>query len=121
MHQIDSEIFNICSAQIRVLKPVPAVIPFQDSTMGPFNTFGLSVITLEDEDGNVGEAPVYGSYVNILEKCLFPILFYSRDIPYKELYPRLYWSIRNEGFRGQASAVLGQVDMALYDLAARRS
>jgi L-alanine-DL-glutamate epimerase-like enolase superfamily enzyme len=120
MHQIDNEIFNICCAKIRVLKPAPAVNPFQDSTMGPFNTFGLSIITLEDEDGSRGEAPIYSSYVNILEKCFFPILFFSRNIPYSELYHRLYWSIRNEGFRGQASALLGQIDMALYDLAARR-
>lgn len=120
MHPIDNEIFNICSAQIRVLEPVPAVIPFQDSTMGPFYTFGISIITLEDEDGNKGEAPVYNSYMNILEKCFFPILFHSRNIPYTKLYPQLYWSIRNEGFRGQASALLGQIDMALYDLAARR-
>ena len=120
MHQIDSEIFNISSAKIRTLEPVAAVIPFQDSSMGPFNTFGLSVITLEDEDGNTGEAPVYNSYNNILEKCFFPILFYSQNVPYKDVYPLLYWSIRNEGFRGQASALLGQIDMALYDLAAKR-
>jgi L-alanine-DL-glutamate epimerase-like enolase superfamily enzyme len=119
-HQIDSEVFNISGAQIRVLEPVATVIPFQDSSMGPFHTFGLSVIRLTDEDGNTGEAPVHSSYTNILEKCFFPILFYNHNISYKDLYHKLYWSIRNEGFRGQASALLGQLDMALYDIAARR-
>ena len=47
-------------------------------------------------------------------------MFNSRNLPYKVLYPRLYWPIRNEGFRGPASALLGQIDMALYDLASRR-
>lgn len=120
MQQINSEIFTITSAQVRVLKPVSAVIPFQDSTMGPFCSFGISVITLTDDEGNTGEAPVYSSYAHILEKCLLPILFYCKKVSYPDLYQKLYWSIRNEGFRGQASALLGQLDMALYDLAAKR-
>jgi len=120
MYDIDNEIFNIKRIRIRVFEQVPAVIPFQDATMGPFPYFGISIITIEDEDGNLGEAPIYSSYVNILETCLFPILFHSHSVLYKEFYPKLYWSIRNEGFKGAASALLGQIDMALYDLAARR-
>lgn len=120
MTQIDNEIFNIVRIQIRTLQPVPLVTPFQDATMGPFSTYGMSIITLEDEDGNIGEAPVFRSYSNILKACLFPILLHSHDIPYSLVYPQLYWSIRNEGFKGPAGALLGQIDMALYDLAARR-
>jgi len=120
MHNIDNEIFNIKKIQIRVLEQILSVTPFQDATMGPFPTFGISIITIEDEDGHIGEAPIYNSYLNILESCLFPILFHSQSLPYKEFYPKLYWSIRNEGFKGPASALLGQIDMALYDLAARR-
>jgi L-alanine-DL-glutamate epimerase-like enolase superfamily enzyme len=88
--------------------------------MGPFATYGISIITIEDENGNIGEAPIFQTYTNILESSLFPILFHSHNISYKEIYPKLYWSIRNEGFKGPASALLGQVDLALYDLAARR-
>ncbi|SMC87321.1 mandelate racemase/muconate lactonizing enzyme family protein [Pedobacter nyackensis] len=120
MNQIDNEIFNIKRIKIRILEQVAAVIPFQDATMGPFPHFGISIITLEDNDGNIGESPVYNSYLNILETCLFPILFHSQNVPYREFFPLLYWSIRNEGFKGAASALLGQLDMALYDLAARR-
>lgn len=120
MNEIDDEIFNVQKISIRVLEPVANVTPFQDATMGPFPSFGLSIIRIEDEDGYIGEAPVYNSYTNILETCLFPILFHCKGIPYKEFFPKLYWSIRNEGFKGAASALLGQVDMALYDLASRR-
>ncbi|HEY9257257.1 enolase C-terminal domain-like protein, partial [Chitinophaga sp.] len=120
MYSIDQEIFNIQSIQIRELAPVKAVTAFQDATMGPFPEFGMSLIVIEDEYGNVGESPVYSSYTNILEACLVPILLYASDVMYEQLYPRLYWSIRNEGFRGPAAALLGQVDMALHDLAARR-
>jgi L-alanine-DL-glutamate epimerase-like enolase superfamily enzyme len=120
-NKIDKEIFNISSARIRVLEPAPAVTLFQDATMGPFKNFGIAMLTLEDEDGTIGEMPVFSSYRNVLENLLLPILFHCRNIPYSRLYPQLYWSIRNEGFRGQASAVLGQIDLALHDLAARRS
>ncbi|MNE07428.1 L-Ala-D/L-Glu epimerase [compost metagenome] len=120
MNRIDQEIFNIQKVSIRVLEPVANITPFQDATMGPFPSFGISVIRIEDAEGFVGEAPVYNSYTNILETCLFPILFHCEGLTYAEFFPKLYWSIRNEGFKGAASALLGQVDMALYDLAARR-
>lgn len=120
MYKIDNEIFKIVHVSIRTLKPTRAVIPFQDATMGPFQTFGIAILTLEDEDGTIGEAPVFSSYNNILESFILPILLHNQNLPYSKLYPQLYWSIRNEGFRGQASALLGQVDLALYDLAARR-
>ncbi len=120
MHQIDTEIFEIKRIQLRALEPVATVTPFQDATMGPFQKFGLSILTIEDKEGNVGEAPVFNTYLNIFEKCLFPILFHKNGIPYTDLFKLLYWSIRNEGFRGQAAALLGQLDLALYDLASRR-
>jgi len=121
MNAIDNEIFHIHSVQVRRLAPVQAITPFQDATMGPFGTFSLSIITLRDEDGNIGEAPVFSAYMHLLEVCMLPILFHSRNIPYKELHQKLYWSIRNEGFRGTAASILGQIDLALYDLAARRN
>lgn len=120
MCNIDNEIFNIQSIQIRELAPVKVVTPLQDATMGPFPSFGMSLITIEDEHGNIGEAPVYSSYTNILEACLVPHLLYCNNVSYSELYSKLYWSIRNEGFRGPAAALLGQVDIALHDLATRR-
>lgn len=120
MNQIDNEVFNVKKISIRVLAQVSCVTPFQDATMGPFPTFGIAILTIEDEYGNIGEAPVYTTYTNILESCLFPILFHSHSVPYKEFYSKLYWAIRNEGFKGPAAALLGQIDMALYDLAARR-
>ncbi|WP_343745890.1 mandelate racemase/muconate lactonizing enzyme family protein [Chitinophaga sp.] len=120
MYTIDHQIFNITSVQLRELEPAMAVTPIQDATMGPFPSFGLALITLEDENGFIGEAPVYSSYINILENCLLPILLHSHHVSYHKLYHQLYWSIRNEGFRGPASALVGQIDLALHDLAARR-
>ncbi len=120
MSRIDHEVFNILHAEIKILKPVTCKQPFQDASMGPFGTFGIAILTLVDESGEIGEVPVYGSYNNILETCLLPILLHNKKEPYCQLFYRLYWSIRNEGYRGQAAALLGQVDLALHDLAARR-
>lgn len=121
MKAINDQTFHIVRVRVNVLEPVQAVTPFQDATMGPFLTFGLAVISLEDENGNVGEAPVFSSYTNILESCFLPILLHTKGMPYNDLYSKLYWSIRNEGFRGAAAAMLGQIDFALHDLAARRA
>jgi len=118
---LENEVFNLTAVQIRVLEPARAVVPFQDATMGPFSSFGLAIITLEDENGFLGESPVYSTYTNILESCLLPILLHSHNVPYSKLYQQLYWSIRNEGFRGPAAGLLGQIDLALHDLAARRA
>jgi len=120
MHKIDDEVFNITKAYIRILKPVKVVTPFEDATMGPFHSFGMAVLILEDESGCIGEAPVFHSYNSIFENCLLPILLHNDHATYATMYYRMYWSIRNEGFRGQAAALLGQVDVALHDLAARR-
>lgn len=120
IHDIGNEVFDVKKVTIKVLAPVSAITAFQDATMGPFSTFGLSIICIEDDSGYVGEAPVYTSYTNILETCIFPILFHCEGMTYAEFFPKMYWSIRNEGFKGAAGALLGQVDMALHDLAAKR-
>lgn len=116
----DEELLSITQAQLRILAPCEAVYPFQDSTMGPFHSFGISMITLTDEDGFTGEAPIHSGYINIFEKSLLPILFQYQKTSYKDIYYKMYWSVRNEGFRGQAASVLGQIDIALHDLISQR-
>jgi L-alanine-DL-glutamate epimerase-like enolase superfamily enzyme len=118
---IFDESFNITEAKIRSIRPIVLPTSFQDATMGPFTTFSMSTITLMDKSGCRGEAPVFGSYINIMESCIFPILLNSERSDYAALSDSLYWAIRNEGFRGPAAALLGQVDMALHDLAAVRN
>ena len=42
------------------------------------------------------------------------------NIPYKKLYEKLFWNIRNDGFRGNSALALGHLDRIFYDLAAKR-
>jgi L-alanine-DL-glutamate epimerase-like enolase superfamily enzyme len=120
MNRIDKEMFNITGARITILQPRPAVIPFQDATMGPFHDFGLSVLTLTDANGISGEVPVFGSYNNILETCLLPILLHSKHLAYPDYTSAC---IGQSGTKDTAASrcYLGQVDLALHDLAAKKN
>jgi len=116
---LQKEKFHIVEARHRVLKQYPLPVPFQDSTMGPFETFGMATICLRDADGFEGEAPI--GNVAVLESTLLPRLMRDTPTPHADLYFDMYWAIRNAGFRGPASSSLGSVDLALHDLAARRA
>jgi L-alanine-DL-glutamate epimerase-like enolase superfamily enzyme len=109
---------HIVEARYRVIAPARLRRPFYDSTMGPFETFGISMLTLRDADGFEGEAPA--GDIHVLESTLLPRLLSGQACDYSQMYRKLYWSIRNAGFRGPAARTLGSVDLALHDLAARR-
>src|SRR5689334_11986362 len=99
---LQNEKFHIVEARFRALRQYPLAVPFQDSTMGPFETFGTSTIWLRDADGFEGEAPA--GHVDILESTLLPRLLRGAPTPYGDLYFDMYWAIRNAGFRGSASS-----------------
>ncbi len=118
---IHKENFKITKATYRSITPFCIPTPFQDASMGPFDKYTIGTLCLEDEHGYQGEVPMFQSVVPLVEKFLFPKLFTSSAINYKDLHFQLYWAIRNEGFRGTASNALGQLDLCLYDLAAKRN
>lgn len=115
---LQDDTFHIIEARFRAMKPFALPRPFQDSTMGPFETFGIATIWLRDADGFEGEAPI--SNAAVLESILLPRLLRESPAVYSELYFDMYWAIRNAGFRGPAASALGAVDLAMHDLAARR-
>lgn len=118
---IYQETFCIKEARIRATKDFPLPRPFHDATMGPFETFSLTVLSLKDKDGIESEIPINGSISFYLETIILPILLKANETSYQSLIDKLYWNIRNEGFRGGASVALGQLDMLLYILAAKKA
>ncbi|MCO6491186.1 MAG: hypothetical protein J5I98_22405 [Phaeodactylibacter sp.] len=112
--------FRIRKARLRAIRPYRRP-PFQDATMGPFHHFSFASLWLQDEDGHEGESLFFLSQLPILEHHFLPILFHTSDCRYEALYQTMYWSIRNEGYRGAAATALGQLDWALYNLAAARA
>ena len=120
MHNINTEIIDIASAKITITKPTRLPIPFYDATMGPFDSINLSILTISDTDGNTEDIIVNGSALPYLENILLPTLLKTPSCTYDKLIKTLFWSIRNEGFRGNASVGLGQLDMLLHSLVAKR-
>lgn len=116
---IDDKEIKLRKVRVRAIRPYSRP-PFQDATLGPFHTFHFASIWVQDEDGQEGESFFFLSQLPVLERFYLPILFHAPSKSYESLYHQLYWSIRNEGFRGPAATALGQLDWALYDLYARR-
>ena len=121
MKDINTARISIVEARIRITKQYPLDKSFSDSTMGPFHTFSLATIYLRDSDGFEGEVYVYGSGLKVLTTKLLPILLNNTDCLYTEIFNKMYWAIRNDGFRSTEAILLGQVDHAIHDVLSRRA
>ena len=73
-------------------------------------------LKITDDEGYSGECEFPGLCLDILKAIFLPILLTSSKMTYDMLYHRLYWGIRNEGFRGGAAMALGHLDRIFYDL-----
>ncbi|MDX2052402.1 MAG: enolase C-terminal domain-like protein [Polyangiaceae bacterium] len=111
------ESFHIVEARVRTIAPVKLKRAFYDGTGGPFDSYGMGMLTLTDADGTVGHTLGGGSELN----QIFPHLFTSAPTRYGEIYPKMYWTLRNAGFRGPAMGALSSVDRALADIGAKRA
>ena len=120
MQNINSEIIDIASAKITITKPIKLPVPFYDATMGPFDSINLNILTLTDRDGNKEDGVLNGMAIPYLVNILLPLLLKTPECSYAELIKKLFWSVRNEGFRGNASVALGQLDAVLHSLVAKR-
>ncbi|MEM7108395.1 MAG: enolase C-terminal domain-like protein [Bacteroidota bacterium] len=114
-----NEFFHIRKIEIRCIAPITYAQPFYDATMGPFHSYQTCFVRLTDAEGSIGECEYPSSAVRYLQDFFAPILLNSTD-NYEKIYRRLFWSIRNEGFRGSAAQALGHLDRVFYDLAATR-
>ena len=119
---LTNETFQIISAQFTVIKPYRLTKPFQDSGMGPFETFGFAILTLTDADGFSADVPLSPGAVGVLETLFLPRLLTASPIRYNTLFRQLYRAMRNEGFRSpHVAGPLGSIDLALYGMAAQRA
>ena len=118
---LDREEFQIKEVQLRLISPIYFDIPFYDATMGPFDCYEPCFLRLVDATGYSGECEVPKNAILMFEELLLPILLDTKKRTYTELYQKMYWRIRNEGFRGEAALLLGHVDRIFYDLASKRA
>ena len=117
---LPQERFDIREVSVRSLEPVQFQRPFYDATMGPFGEYRFSVLRITDASGFYGECEYPTDYIWMLNSFFVPILLEKGNRAYHEIFKKMYWRIRNEGFRGASGLVLGHIDKVFYDLAAKR-
>ncbi len=119
---IAEETFHLTAATFRVVEPYRLAKPFQDAGMGPFESFGFAVLTLSDADGTTADVPLSPGALPVLENLFLPRLLGTAPVPHGVLFNRLYWAMRNEGFRSpHVAGPLGSIDLALHGIAAHRT
>jgi L-alanine-DL-glutamate epimerase-like enolase superfamily enzyme len=110
--------FKIVRAEVLTFAPIPIEKAFYDGTHGPHLDMPIKKwIKLYDEDGVCGEGPCS----DIMEKSILPIVFECDKISYEELYKKIYWKIRNNGFSGETYTELGKLDLVLYDIMSKKA
>ena len=104
--------------------PLPVVL--SDSTHGDIAEFELVTVRIRDAAGTEGLGYTYtvgrgGAAVAALIKLdLCPVLLDTEADRIEALWQRMWWAIHYGGRGGSASLAISAVDIALWDLKARR-
>ncbi len=118
MFPIDTqEKFAFAKAVYYNFNPVPVKKPWRDAT-GGFGNFAplQGWIRIFDRDGVCGETFCSkGIITNIL-----PLILTGESRTYEEWYEYIYWKMRNFGFQSGQIVDLGQLDLVMLDIMARR-
>src|SRR5579875_1727087 len=102
-------------------------VPLSDSTHGTMTHFELVTVRLRDSDGAEGMGYTYtvgvgGSAVRaLIEEGLQPVVVGSDPSAIEALWQRMWWRLHYGGRGGPASLAVSAVDIALWDLKARRA
>ena len=105
-------------AVLYYIDPIKIPVPFFDSSGGPFNTVPVDCwLELYDQHGIVGQAPC----TPLMKTRLLPWIMTGETKTYEEWYRICYWENRNNGFSGETANEVGRLDLALFDLMAKRA
>ena len=117
MFQYDENI-TFAKAVYYNFNPVPVKKPWRDATGGFGNYVPLQGwIQIYDTDGNCGETFCSKGMVdNIL-----PLILTGETRSYQEWYDYIYWKFRNFGFQSGQIVDLGQLDLIMLEIMARRA
>ncbi len=104
--------------------PLPDVL--SDSTHGDIAAFELIAVRLRDEEGAEGLGYTYtvgagGSAIAaLIERDLRPLVMGTEADRIEALWQRMWWALHFGGRGGAQSLAVSAVDIALWDLKARR-
>jgi L-alanine-DL-glutamate epimerase-like enolase superfamily enzyme len=101
-------------------------VPLSDSTHGTMTHFELVTVRLRDSDGAEGVGYTYttgagGAAVHaLIDQGLRPVLLGAEADQIEALWQAMWWRLHYGGRGGSVSLAVSAVDIALYDLKARR-
>jgi len=104
--------------------PLPTVL--SDSTHGTIRGFELVTVQLSDTDGSMGVGYTYtvgagGAAVRaLIARDLTPVLIGRDPDRIEEIWRAMWWALHYGGRGGAAALAISAVDIALWDLRARR-
>ncbi len=104
--------------------PLPVVL--SDSTHGDIAAFELVTVRLRDAAGVEGLGYTYtvgkggAAVAALIERELSPMLLGTEPDRIEALWQRMWWTLHYGGRGGSASLAISAVDIALWDLKARR-
>lgn len=105
--------------------PLPTV--FTDSTHGAMAAFELITVQLRDADGAEGVGYTHtlgpgGAAIHaMIERDLGPALIGQDGDDTERLWQHMWWTLHYAGRGGHATSAISAVDIALWDLKARRA
>lgn len=98
--------------------PVAVKKPWRDATGGFGNFVPLQGwITVYDTEGYCGETFCSTGIVN----NILPLILTGETRTYREWYDYIYWKMRNFGFQSGQIVDLGQLDLIMLEIMARRA
>jgi L-alanine-DL-glutamate epimerase-like enolase superfamily enzyme len=104
--------------------PLPVVL--SDSTHGEMASFELVTVRLRDRDGAEGTGYTYtvgsngAAILATIDRDLRPVLVGADAERIEALWQKMWWRLHYGGRGGAASMAISAVDIALWDLKARR-
>jgi L-alanine-DL-glutamate epimerase-like enolase superfamily enzyme len=105
---------------------VPLPVVLSDSTHGDIRHFGFVTVRVRDKDGAEGLGYTYTvgagvrAVASLIRDDLAPILEGQDSERIEALWQRMWWALHYGGRGGFAALAISAVDIALWDLAARR-
>lgn len=109
--------FRFSKAVFYNFHPVPVKKPWRDATGGFGNFVPLQGwIRIYDSEGTYGETFCSTGIVN----NILPLILTGETKTYEEWYHYIYWKLRNFGFQSGQIVDLGQLDLIMLEIMAKR-
>jgi L-alanine-DL-glutamate epimerase-like enolase superfamily enzyme len=105
---------------------IPLPVALSDSTHGTMRAFELVTVRVRDDDGAEGVGYTYtvgtaGAAVHaLITRDLVPVLAGRDAARIEELWQAMWWAVHYGGRGGAQALAISAVDIALWDLSARR-